>query len=717
MCSLSSMSEDECIHYLSQLLKEKKRVMIFLRGLPGSGKSFLARRINSRLGGYIASADNYFIRSGEYRYDRDHLEYAHCDCQNKVKDKAREQVSPIIVDNTNLEAWEMKPYVKTAIEFGYTVQLVEPPTEWRYNPRVCHRYNRHDIPLEKIARMKDKFDRNVTAEKLIKQCQNQYNILSPSHFELYLNSSQPHESNGMITSDSRYIKSKSPIESNGSAPSIRSAIRSFSNATEWKIPFYPSSDTDSVYSTANSSSSTTVCDSSCQTATQMPNSSRSFHTNDFGEMGLYTRGAIVRKVTSADKSTSSWTNPNSIHCVTSREEQLQILADKFPEVEQETLMDIIEVCNGNIHYAINVLSDASCDSSNSEESIPMMDDLSPHHIPNSIFDQVDRVETTNDAQFTLELPASFASELEGEFGSLPSHTAYFNRSLSIPRHLAKQLYDIWRYQCQSSQDDRVANTIKPPAGEFEEQMQLEEALKQSRATADAPANPDLIQLYQKYPGCSEEILDAIYFDNDRDLERTIAAVDEQTRLASSSTVDADAKWSKVAKKAPTHTFENDDCGTGDYYILDESEFTDLRNRLLDRKKTLLEQRTNQKDPKTAQYYSEEINKMEREEQKLLNAFVVFRQKSFSDSNTLDLHGSRIKEGAQLLQAFILKKQEEITSKGIPHVDLEIVTGWGLHSPRMRGTLFGAMIQVARQLGFTVKNKNKGCFSIRVYRTS
>ena len=714
MASLSSMSEEECINNLSQLVREKKKIMIFLRGLPGSGKSFLARRINTRFGGYIASADNYFMRSGEYRFNPDHLEYAHSDCQNKVKDKAREQISPIIVDNTNLESWEMKPYVITALEFGYAILLLEPPTEWKDNPRVCHRYNRHDIPLEKIIRMKDKFDKNVTAEKLVKMCQNQYKILSASLFESYLNSSQSHQSNGTISSDSRYIKSESPIESNGCAPTIRSAIRSFSSATEWKIPSYPLSDTDSVYSTANSSSSITVCDSACQTAPVTPSADGPCTRDDF-QTSMFARKAYPRKNKSSDKSTSSQTNANAIHGVSSREEQLQILADKFPEVELETLEDIIEVCNGNIHYAMNVLSNASCDSSNSDESISMMDDLSPETIPNCIFDLPDR-NASNDRPFTLEIPASFASELEAEFGSLPSHTAYFNRSLCMPKDLAKQLYDIWRYQCLPSQDDKAANALKPPAGEFEEQMQLEEALKQSRVTADTPINPELTELYQKYPGCSEEVLDAYYFDNDRNLERTIAAVDEQTRLTAAST-NVDVKWSKVAKKAPIHTSDNDDCGTGDYYILEESDFTELRSGLLERRNYLLAQRSNQRDPKTAQYYSEEINKINREYQELVNAFVVFRQQSFGESNILDLHGSKIKEGAKLLKAFILKKQEEINAKGTPHVDLEIITGWGLHSPNMRGPLFGAMIQVAQQLGFTVKNKNKGSFMIRVHRTS
>lgn len=725
MNSLSSRSDDAVIASLSRLVEEKRKIMILLRGLPGSGKSYLAKRINSHFGGYIASADNYFMRSGEYRFDPDLLEYAHCDCQNKVKDKAREQISPIIVDNTNLESWEMKPYVVTALEFGYVVHLLEPSTEWKNNPRICHRYNRHDIPLEKIIRMKEKFDRNITAEKLIKMCQDQFRILSVHHFQSYLQGLQPNQANGVASStDSGYIKTKSPIELHDTAPTVRSAIRSFSSTTDWKIPFYPSSDTGSVYSTANSSNSTVVCDSSCQTASsQFTNSSDPLHANDFGETCIHTRDVIVRRVTTLDKSTSSSGNPNSFHSVSSRDEQLQILAEKFPEVELETLIDIIELCNGNIHYAINVLSDASCDSSNSDESMPMIDDLSPDTFPTSAFESHDPLvarmtrSALDDRPFSLEIPASFASELEGEFGALTSQNAYFNRRLSIPKHVARQLYEIWRDQCETPKEESSAavDALKPPAGEFEEQMQLEEALKQSRAYADTSVNPQLTELYQKYPGCSEEILDQFFFENDRNLEKTIAAVDEQTRLASTS-LSADNKWCKVAKKVPVSTNDAEACSTGDYFILDESEFTDIRNTLLDRRKRLLDQKANQKDSKTSQYYSEEINKINREYHELVNAFVLFKGKSFTDTKTLDLHGLRIKEAGQLFKAFVQMKRDEINSKSIPHIDCEIITGWGLHSPNMRGQLANAMLQSAAQLGLTVKSKKKGSFVIRITRT-
>lgn len=74
--------------------------------------------------------------------------------------------SPIIIDNTNIQAWEMKPYVSMVLEFsksvyqqrsltsftltkiseqalewGYSVDFCEPDTSWRFDPYELEKYN------------------------------------------------------------------------------------------------------------------------------------------------------------------------------------------------------------------------------------------------------------------------------------------------------------------------------------------------------------------------------------------------------------------------------------------------------------------------------------------------------------------------------------------------------------------------------------------------
>ncbi|OXB81426.1 UNVERIFIED_CONTAM: hypothetical protein H355_001643 [Colinus virginianus] len=48
--------------------------------------------------------------------------------------------SPVIIDNTNIHAWEMKPYVMMAREHSYEVVFREPDTPWKFNVRELTRY-------------------------------------------------------------------------------------------------------------------------------------------------------------------------------------------------------------------------------------------------------------------------------------------------------------------------------------------------------------------------------------------------------------------------------------------------------------------------------------------------------------------------------------------------------------------------------------------------
>ncbi|ETE68378.1 NEDD4-binding protein 2-like 1, partial [Ophiophagus hannah] len=70
--------------------------------------------------------------------------------------------SPIIIDNTNIHAWEMKPYAIMALENRYEVIFREPDTRWKFHVRELARRNHHGVPFEKIRWMKDEYEHNVT---------------------------------------------------------------------------------------------------------------------------------------------------------------------------------------------------------------------------------------------------------------------------------------------------------------------------------------------------------------------------------------------------------------------------------------------------------------------------------------------------------------------------------------------------------------------------
>ncbi|XP_071433866.1 NEDD4-binding protein 2-like 1 isoform X1 [Pithys albifrons albifrons] len=76
--------------------------------------------------------------------------------------------SPVISDNTNIHAWEMKPYVIMARENRYKVTFQEPDTSWKFNVQELTRRNIHHVPREKIQRMKEQYEHNVTFQSVLR---------------------------------------------------------------------------------------------------------------------------------------------------------------------------------------------------------------------------------------------------------------------------------------------------------------------------------------------------------------------------------------------------------------------------------------------------------------------------------------------------------------------------------------------------------------------
>lgn len=152
---------------VSQVVRKKTSyvglVLVLLRGLPGSGKSFLARTMQEdNPSGVILSTDDYFYINGQYQFDVKYLGEAHEWNQNRAKEAFEKKVSPVIIDNTNLQAWEMKPYVALSQKHKYKVLFREPDTWWKFRPKELARRNIHGVSKEKITRMLEHYQRFVS---------------------------------------------------------------------------------------------------------------------------------------------------------------------------------------------------------------------------------------------------------------------------------------------------------------------------------------------------------------------------------------------------------------------------------------------------------------------------------------------------------------------------------------------------------------------------
>lgn len=144
------------------------KVLVILRGLPGSGKSSLAAKL--KFSGEVFSTDDFFIENGEYIFDPYKLNEAHVWNKQRTKQALERGVSPIIIDNTNVEAWEMAPYILLGKKYDYEIIILEPDTPWKFNVRVLASKNKHKVSKSKIQKMKEKYQHNITVEKILKSC-------------------------------------------------------------------------------------------------------------------------------------------------------------------------------------------------------------------------------------------------------------------------------------------------------------------------------------------------------------------------------------------------------------------------------------------------------------------------------------------------------------------------------------------------------------------
>lgn len=136
-----------------------------LRGVPGCGKSTYAKLVQevSPRRTAVVSADSYFMRDGDYRFDPTQLHLAHGECLRSYTEfVARSQgwgFETIIVDNTNLSVAEIAPYYALALAYGHRDVGI-----YNVNRRAtadeCQARNVHGVSLDTVRRMANTFADN-----------------------------------------------------------------------------------------------------------------------------------------------------------------------------------------------------------------------------------------------------------------------------------------------------------------------------------------------------------------------------------------------------------------------------------------------------------------------------------------------------------------------------------------------------------------------------
>lgn len=131
--------------------------LIILRGLPGSGKSNIAKKLVGN--GVIHSTDNYLVKNGKYEFDRDNIaRYHYLNLMDSIR-SMKKGISPVIIDNTNIIAFHCTNYVEQGKMYGYEIEIIEANTPWAFDIEELVKRNSHNVSRETIIDMFLKYER------------------------------------------------------------------------------------------------------------------------------------------------------------------------------------------------------------------------------------------------------------------------------------------------------------------------------------------------------------------------------------------------------------------------------------------------------------------------------------------------------------------------------------------------------------------------------
>ena len=144
--------------------------VLLIRGLPGSGKSWLASCISmGKVQTTCLEADNYFYdESLGYQFDPAKLTEAHLWCfqrflrfltllSNPLRVGEKFDNDMIIVSNTFSCRWEMEKYLEAAKKRDIQVKVIDLFDNGMTDEELVKR-NIHDVPIETIQAMRSRWE-------------------------------------------------------------------------------------------------------------------------------------------------------------------------------------------------------------------------------------------------------------------------------------------------------------------------------------------------------------------------------------------------------------------------------------------------------------------------------------------------------------------------------------------------------------------------------
>ena len=165
-------------------------LVVILRGLPGSGKSWLAHNCEETLKApssvAICSADDHFLdhKSGEYHFDLDALPQAHQSCLMQFIQALQSGKQLVIVDNTNAQLWEYQIYRYLAQLVGLKSCVLEIQCLDERMAELFASRNQHKVPTETALKRYAQWEKDELAIVLPPSVVSLYQHTIPGNFSL-----------------------------------------------------------------------------------------------------------------------------------------------------------------------------------------------------------------------------------------------------------------------------------------------------------------------------------------------------------------------------------------------------------------------------------------------------------------------------------------------------------------------------------------------------
>lgn len=136
-------------------------ILYLVRGLPGTGKTTLAKTIAGIDKTKCLAADDYFYENlgahdAKYTFDPAKLPEAHKECLLKTSYWLTEGYS-VVVHNTFSCRWEMEPYLQKAKAHNFRVTVLDLFDAGLTDDQLAAR-GLHDVPVETITKMRNRWE-------------------------------------------------------------------------------------------------------------------------------------------------------------------------------------------------------------------------------------------------------------------------------------------------------------------------------------------------------------------------------------------------------------------------------------------------------------------------------------------------------------------------------------------------------------------------------